>query len=72
MRSKRYDTKVDVRSPYINSRVQSIIVVRGGKTLLVRSVVDYQMPQLVRDTITINGKGELALSKYLQGVTGSL
>ncbi|OWF55153.1 Apolipophorin [Mizuhopecten yessoensis] len=71
-KNQRYETKVDVSSPYINTKVQSSVVVRGGKAIITRSSVDYVIPRVIRDKITINGKANLALTKYLTEVLGTL
>ncbi|XP_069114719.1 apolipophorins-like [Argopecten irradians] len=71
-RNKRYETKLDVGSGYVNTRIHSSVVIRGKKAFLSRSSVDYVIPEVMREKITINGKGNIVQSKYLTVATSTL
>ena len=69
---KRYQSKVDISTPYFVTKVQSSVVIKGGKAIVTRTTLDYIVPKVIRDKITINGKGNFAITKALKMLKGTL
>ncbi|XP_069109750.1 uncharacterized protein, partial [Argopecten irradians] len=69
---KRYQSKVDITTPYLITKIQSSIGVKGGKAFVTRTTLDYIVPKVIRDKVTVNGKGNLAITKALKMLKGTL
>ena len=69
-KSSRYQGKVDIRTPIFTTKMQSNFVMRGTKAVIVRSMIDYVVPRVVRDKVRLNGKINMASTKSMKAVKG--
>lgn len=68
---QRFLGKIDIRSPILTIKMQSNIAIRGGKTLNVRTQVDYVIPKVIRDKITLTAKVSRAQTKTTTSIKGN-
>ncbi|KAK3093078.1 hypothetical protein FSP39_010780 [Pinctada imbricata] len=71
-KSSRYQGKVDIRTPIFTTKMQSNFVMRGTKAVIVRSTIDYVVPRVVRDRVRLNGKINMASTKSMKAVKGTM
>lgn len=60
---QRVQGKIDIRSPILTTKMQSNIAIRGGKALNVRTQMDYVIPKVIRDKVTLTAKINRAQTK---------
>ena len=67
--SSRYQSKIDLRTPFLRTKAKSNIVVQKS-TIVTRTSLEYVIPKFSRDSITTNSKISYALTKSVWSMTG--
>ncbi|KAJ8307373.1 hypothetical protein KUTeg_015457 [Tegillarca granosa] len=68
---QRIQGKIDIRSPILTTKMQSNIAIRGGKALNIRTQMDYIIPKVIRDKVTLNAKINRAQTKTTTTIKGN-
>ncbi|XP_056021701.1 uncharacterized protein LOC130054813 [Ostrea edulis] len=65
-------SKIDIKSPILTTKLTSMFLLKNKKIAIVRSTLDYVIPRVKRDRVTLNGKLNVANTKSLSAAKGNM
>ena len=65
-------SKIDIKSPVLTTKLTSMFMLKNQKVAIVRSTLDYVIPKVNRDKVTLNGKLNVANTKSLSAAKGNM
>lgn len=71
-KSTGFRSKIDIKSPVFTTKLTSTFMLKNQKMAIVRSTLDYVIPKVMRDKVTLNGKLNVANTKSLSAAKGNM
>ncbi|XP_062611985.1 uncharacterized protein LOC134273791, partial [Saccostrea cucullata] len=71
-KSKGIRSRIDIKSPVFTTKWTSMFMIKNQQIGIVRSTLDYVIPRVSRDKVTLNGKLNIRNTKSLAATKGNL
>ncbi|XP_062611984.1 uncharacterized protein LOC134273790, partial [Saccostrea cucullata] len=71
-KSKGIRSRVDIKSPVLTTKWTSMFMIKNQQIGIVRSTLDYVIPRVSRDKVTLNGKLNIRNTKSLAAAKGNM